>query len=112
MRHRIPGLLMSSSSSPHTAGLPRREFLAGVVAVGATALAGTSKAANTATTGLLGPILGHADESSALVWMRAEVAGEFTLEITPEAGGRAQVLKKAAAEKDDLCLHWRVTGLE
>src|SRR6187401_2734969 len=110
MRHRPPGLRMSPSSSPHTAGLPRREFLAGAVAVGAAALTGTSKAAKAASTGLLGPILGHADESSAMVWMRADAPGEFTLEVTPEAGGKAQVLKMTAVEKDDLCIHWRVTG--
>src|SRR5436190_2920160 len=112
MRHRLPGLPMSPSSSPHAAGLPRREFLAGAVAAGAVALTGKSKAAKAASTGLLGPILGHADESSAMVWMRAEAAGEFALEVTPEAGGKAQILKMTAAEKDDFCIHWRVTGLE
>lgn len=63
-------------------------------------------------TGTLGPILGHSDERSAMVWMRAAAEGEFTLEVTAEAGGKPLVLKKTATEKDDLCLHWQVTGLE
>jgi len=47
-----------------------------------------------------------------MIWMRAGAAGEFELEIMPLSGGQPRSLKQTAQIKDDLCLHWRVTGLE
>ncbi|HRJ09784.1 MAG TPA: alkaline phosphatase D family protein [Prosthecobacter sp.] len=91
-----------------TSSLPRRDFLTGALALGASTLA---RGADEAPA-MLGPILGHSDETSAMVWMRAAAAGEFTLEVTPEEGGSPVVMKKVADEKDDLCLHWKVAGLQ
>lgn len=88
--------------------LPRRDFLTGALALGVSALAGGADD----NTVMLGPILGHSDETSTMVWMRAAAAGEFTLEVTPEAGGKPILLKQAASEKHDLCIHWQVTGLQ
>lgn len=87
--------------------LPRREFLTGALALGAgTLVRGADEA-----TAMLGPVLGHSDETTAMVWIRASVTGEFTLEVTPETGGEAVVLKEAALETNDLCIHWKVDGL-
>lgn len=47
-----------------------------------------------------------------MVWMRATTAAEFTLEVTPQAGGKPLLLKQNASEKDDLCIHWKVDGLK
>ncbi len=47
-----------------------------------------------------------------MVWMRAAVSGEYTLEVTPQTGGKPLLLKQAATEQDDLCLHWQVEGLQ
>jgi alkaline phosphatase D len=80
--------------------------------VGASALAGVSLEAQTGKDAVLGPILGHTDETSAMVWMRVASPGEYTLKVTPEEGGEAQSLNMTAAEKDDHCLHWRVTRLQ
>lgn len=95
--------------NPTTPSLPRRDFIGGALALGATTLISAQYADNTP---LLGPILGPSDETSAMVWMRAVAEGEFTLEVTPESGGKAQLMKQQAVEKDDLCLHWRVLGLK
>ena len=88
---------------------PRRDFISGALALGMTPML---SAQSPGETPLLGPILGHTDETSAMVWMRAPSAGEFTLEVTPEAGGTMVSLKQAASEKDDLCVHWQVNGLK
>ncbi|MBL9092704.1 MAG: alkaline phosphatase D family protein [Planctomycetaceae bacterium] len=98
-----------SSSNPQ---FLRRDFLGGALAVGTVALTAPQAAFASDQSPLLGPILGHSDDVSAMVWMRAASAGEFTLEVTPESGGEAVVRKERAVEENDLCLHWRVTGLE
>ncbi len=102
---------MTHSSSPAPA-LPRRDFITGAVAFGAAALTEPLLAQASPTDTILGPILGHSDANSAMVWMRAAEAGEFTLEITSEAGGAARLLKQQASEENDLCLHWRVEDLQ
>ncbi len=102
---------MTHPSSPAPT-LPRRDFITGAVALGAVALTEPLLAQASPKDALLGPILGHSDPNSAMVWMRAVAEGEFTLEVTPEAGGEARVLKQKAAEKNDLCLHWRVEDLQ
>lgn len=92
--------------------LPRRHFITGGLALGAQVFIGTEVALAADTTASLGPILGHSDETSALVWMRAAAAGEFTLEVTPEEGGKTVSLMKSASELDDLCVHWQVSDLQ
>ncbi len=100
--------MASRSTSP-----PRREFLAGAAAFGAAVLADPLLAQGEAPTkgAPLGPILGHVDERSAMVWMRAATPGEYLLELLPEGGGEAILQRREAREEDDLCLHWRVEGL-
>ena len=88
--------------------LPRREFLTGALALGATSLVRSVED----TPEILGPILGHSDEASAMIWMRATAPGEFTLEVTPDVGGKPVLIPKTATLKNDLCLHWQVTGLQ
>jgi alkaline phosphatase D len=98
--------------NPTASHLPRRHFIAGAVTAGACIAFRPSSLLAAEDTPLLGPILGHSDDSSAMVWMRATAAGEFTLEVTPEAGGDAVLLRQTADEKDDLCLHWTVPNLK
>jgi len=100
---------MPTDPLPTASALPRRDFLAGVLALGAAPLTGQGQPADAGA--VLGPLLGHADEASALVWMRVGRPGEFTLEVGPEAGGAPQRLTQTATAQDDLCLHWQVGGL-
>ena len=92
--------------------MARRDFLTGTAAWGAAVCLEPACAQSPAPNSVLGPLLGHSDETSAMIWMRAGAAGEFELEIMPLSGGPSQSLKQTAQLKDDLCLHWRVTGLE
>ncbi len=103
---------MTSTPAAPSHPLPRREFIGGVMALGSAALAGPLLAKSEPEQPLLGPILGHSDETSAMVWMRASSAGEFTLEITSESGGPPQLLQQTASDKDDLCVHWHVKNLQ
>jgi alkaline phosphatase D len=94
---------------PTTSHQARREFIGGALALGATTVISAQSADRCV---LLGPILGHSDENSAMVWMRTGVAGEFTLEVNGERGGKAIRIKQAATHKNDFCVHWQVTGLQ
>jgi alkaline phosphatase D len=96
------------SKTPSTC-LPRREFLVGALAFG---VGPAIASAESSPGSLLGPLLGHADETSALVWLRAGQAGEFTLEVTPVAGGESRRWVQQARSEDDFCLHWRADGLQ
>lgn len=99
----------SPTMNSTTSHLPRREFIGGALALGASTLIPAQAEEKVP---LLGPVLGHSDDTSAMVWMRATNAGEFTLEVTPNAGGEPVLLKQPAAQKDDLCIHWKVNGLK
>ena len=89
--------------------LARRDFIAGALAFGTAPMIPAQHADKSPH---LGPILGHSDDTSAMVWMRAAAAGEFTLEVKPATGGAAILTKQAASENDDFCIHWKVSGLK
>jgi alkaline phosphatase D len=80
--------------------------------LGSAAFADAKSAEGAQEETVLGPILGHTDETSAMVWMRASAAEELTLEVTPEAGGEVLLIRKLAEEKEDFCVHWQVNGLK
>jgi alkaline phosphatase D len=92
--------------------MARRDFLTGAAALGAAVLLEPAGAQALADNAILGPLLGPSDTTSAMVWIRAAAEGEHTLEVTPMAGGPPLLLKQTARAADDLCLHWRVTGLQ
>ena len=103
---------MKSGLPSNYSPLPRRKFIGGMMALGSATIAGRLLAQTEKSGAVLGPVLGHADETSAMVWLRAAEAGEHVLEVTPDTGGKAMVLKLTASERDDLCLHWQVKGLQ
>lgn len=72
----------------------------------------------------VGPLLGHVDRNQGLVWYRPAEAGQYQLHVFP-AGVTAvdvnskdsqtqplQVLTATASPEHDLCVTWRVTGLD
>jgi alkaline phosphatase D len=102
---------MSQSSGSGRLPLTRREFAAGTMAVGAVAVAEGAAAQEGGESPLLGPIVGPVDATSAMIWMRGGTAGSYVLEVTPASGGEAVRISASAEEKNDLCLHWKISGL-
>ena len=102
---------MMPSNCPPQSPLSRREFVSNAFALGAGA-ALPVMGAEKKEMGLLGPIVGHTEETMSFLWMRAQAAGEYVLEVTPEKGGAAKRITAQAEAEQDLCLHWRVEGLE
>jgi alkaline phosphatase D len=98
--------MMTETLSAH---LPRRDFLAGALAFG---VGPAIASAESVPGGILGPLLGHAEANSALVWLRAGQAGAFTLEVMPVAGGETRRWVRQALAENDFCLHWRADGLQ
>lgn len=103
-------MALSISTSPSSPR--RRDVLAGAAAAGTVVLLDRLGAEDGAAPAVLGPILGHGDETSATVWIRATEEGEYLLEVGPEAGGSARQIAGKAAAENDRCVHWRVEGLE
>lgn len=102
---------MTPPNRPIESPLNRRDFVTSALAFGAgTAFSATGESQKEVPP--LGPIVGHTEENSSILWMRAQVAGEYVLEVTPEAGGEAKRVKAQAKAENDLCLHWQVGGLE
>ncbi|MCC6244074.1 MAG: alkaline phosphatase D family protein [Gemmatimonadaceae bacterium] len=126
----------ASPSAAHT--IDRRQFVAASVAFGATALlpfdracaeAGSVRVQEDYANTVLGPILGHVDDTSAMVWMRIPTAGVYRLELfddgplraptssqrgrTTRAAARtpAAQLRATAEAASDYCVHWHVKGL-
>ncbi len=61
---------------------------------------------------ILGPIVGHTEATMSVLWMRAAAPGEYTLEVSAVEGGATRRVSAMATEAADLCVHWRVEGLQ
>jgi alkaline phosphatase D len=102
---------MTPTNCPPQSPLSRREFVSNAFALGA-GVALPVMAAEKKEMSLLGPIVGHTEEKMSILWMRAQTAGEYVLEVTPEKGGEPKRIVAQAEVAQDLCLHWRVEGLQ
>lgn len=102
---------MTAKTCPPQSPLSRREFVSSAFALGAGA-ALPSLAQEKSGIPLLGPIVGHTEEEVCILWMRAQVPGDYVLEVTPAKGGDSKRLSAKAEEGHDLCLHWRMEGLQ
>ena len=60
----------------------------------------------------VGPILGHVDHETAIIWYRAESPGEYVATITLNSTGRTLSAKANATNDDDLCMTWRFDNLK
>jgi alkaline phosphatase D len=86
--------------------LSRREFLAASAILGLQSTAGAAE-----PDGLIGPLVGHTDPSSAILWARFPKAGQYALTVRPEAGGDAARIVADATEDSDLTAKWTAAGL-
>lgn len=101
------------NANPYTLpAINRRRFIGSALALGAAVTSKVLPGAPTPLPEVLGPILGHTEPTAAHLWLRPSSTGEYMLEIEPLAGGRAITVPGEAREADDLCIHWRVDGLQ
>lgn len=110
-KNRPPRTRVSEYSG--ASALTRREFVGTAFALGTSMATGSlSFAAEAPAPQLLGPIIGHTDADSSMVWMRAPSAGDFSLQVKPVSGGVLRSFRGAASAENDFCVHWKVDGLE
>ena len=99
-------------SSQKTPEMTRREALvAGAVAT--PLLATGLKASNTADQKEkpIGPILGHVDHQTAMIWYRPTVRGEYTALVTDAKSGRMRNASAISSPDHDLCINFRFDEL-
>lgn len=89
----------------------RRGFMIAGLAALSTSLAPSALAQAVDKDRIIGPILGHCDHDSVMVWMRATGEGEYGLEVVEENGSAAFRATCRTTVEEDLCLRWRVHGL-
>lgn len=101
-----------SDSQATQSGMTRRE----VILAGATApILGVSMQQTIAAetnAEAVGPILGHVDHSTAMIWYRPESAGEYKATLTHPETGAVQSATAKSSPDNDLCLSWRFVGLQ
>ena len=60
----------------------------------------------------IGPILGHVDHETAMIWYRPGSPGEYVATITHTGTRRTQSAKAVSSRDHDLCITWRFDDLE
>lgn len=63
---------------------------------------------------LIGPLVGHTDENSVVLWARVQSIGEYTMEIAPGKNASSkekQSLTAIASEANDYCVKWHFKNL-
>lgn len=61
---------------------------------------------------VVGPILGHVDHETAMIWYRPEAAGEYVAKLTHTKTRKTRSAKAVSSPDHDLCVTWRFDGLE
>ena len=92
--------------------LTRREALVAGATAPFLASAMSQAADAAAQTAAVGPILGHVDHETAIIWFRAARPGTYEATVTDATTGTVLVEKAVAAETHDLCITWRFEELE
>lgn len=102
------------SESPQHLTLTRRDAL--IVGAAATPLLNPNTqqvdAADNTESKSVGPILGHVDHETALVWYRGDKEGEYTATIRSVEGRELSSLNAVASPLHDYCMTWRFDQLE
>lgn len=60
----------------------------------------------------VGPLLGHVDHETAIIWYRASAPGDYVAVISNPKTGETKSLSAVASTENDLCLTWRFDHLE
>lgn len=91
-----------------SSNLDRRAMLALTTA---SLLAQSSSAAEADAQQVTGPMVGHVGTTSANIWFRPSEAGEYTLTVTSGTTEK-QTAKATAKPEHDLCVTWKINGLQ
>lgn len=94
-------------------GLTRREAM--IVGAAATPFLASSSQTVDAASDLeksVGPILGHVDDETAMIWYRAASGGEYTAHLKRSDKSEVRSAKAVALPEHDLCMTWRFDQLE
>ncbi|MDA0835181.1 MAG: alkaline phosphatase D family protein [Planctomycetota bacterium] len=89
--------------------LTRREF---IVTGAALSLSGTVANGSSVKESVIGPLVGHTDSTSTILWARFPTSGQYTLTIAPSSGDGPpiQATAEATAESDGT-VKWAISGL-
>ena len=60
----------------------------------------------------LGPLLGHVDHQTAMIWFRPSRPGQYVAVVTDTKTGRSSSMAAEALDDHDLCMTWRFDGLD
>lgn len=91
-----------------SSNLDRRAMLALTTA---SLLAQSLSAAEGDAKQVTGPMVGHVGTTNANIWFRPSEAGEYTLTVSSD-GAEKQTAKAAAKPEHDLCVTWKINGLQ
>ena len=93
--------------------ITRREaMLVGAVATPLLALATDQAEAQENPGQAVGPILGHVDHDTAIIWYRPAKPGTYVATITHTKTGKASSAKAEATAAHDLCVTWQFDDLQ
>ncbi|MFK7820122.1 MAG: alkaline phosphatase [Planctomycetaceae bacterium] len=60
----------------------------------------------------VGPILGHVDHETAMIWYRPALSGEYVAAITNTTTKEKSTAKAVSSIDNDLCVSWRFNDLQ
>lgn len=93
--------------NPTCPPVSRREFLAAGAALSVYGACGAAEGDQ-----LIGPLVGHTDPSSTILWARFPKPGRYTLTVRPADGdGEAKEVTADATAETDGTVRWAVRGL-
>ena len=61
---------------------------------------------------IIGPLVGHTDSESAIIWARIPSAGYYTIEIKPLDATRWQSFQSKTKQENDFCITWKIRDLK
>jgi alkaline phosphatase D len=59
---------------------------------------------------IIGPLIGHTDTTSSILWARFPKAGEYAIRVS--GAGEPKIIRATALTENDLTVHWSVPGLK
>ena len=61
---------------------------------------------------MIGPLIGHTDFESSIIWSRVSSAGIYSVEYRPIGNSKWKTCQSEAVEDNDFCLTWKLQDLK